>query len=198
MTLGKKLLSVLCILFLAFCLSACASSQVKDKGQTGSGNGGLYGSGQGGWGESDLGDGQGGSGYGAGSGSGVYDNSGWGDFTGPEARQKFINEDVHFLFDSTAISPEGRHILDMKAKWMQINPGTTVIIEGHCDNRGTAEYNLALGEGRAQAVKNYMVALGISSNRMDVVSYGEERPLVDGDGEAAWSQNRRAHFAFPQ
>lgn len=197
MTLGKKLLCVLSILFLAVCLSACASSQVKDKDRTSGPT--TYGgsSGQGGFGESDLNDGSGTSGL-YGNGGADYSAEGWGDFTGPEARQKFINEDIYFLFDSTAISPEGRAALDMKAKWMQVNPGVTVIIEGHCDNRGTAEYNLALGEARAVAVKNYMTALGISANRMDVVSYGEERPLVDGDGEAAWSRNRRAHFAFPQ
>lgn len=190
MTLGKKLLCVLGILFLAVCLSACASSQVKDKDRTTGTS--VYG----GFGESDLNDGSGTGLYG--NGGADYSAEGWGDFTGPEARQKFINEDIYFLFDSTAISPEGRAALDMKAKWMQVNPGVTVIIEGHCDNRGTAEYNLALGEARAVAVKNYMTALGISSNRMEVVSYGEERPLVDGDGEAAWSKNRRAHFAFPQ
>ena len=193
MTLSKKLLSILCILFLAVCLSACASSQVKDDARNGTGTTVYGGSGQGGFGESDLNDGSNGM-----YGSGSYNAEGWGDFTGPEARQKFINEDIYFMFDSTAISPEGRQALDMKAKWMQVNPGVTVIIEGHCDNRGTAEYNLALGEARAIAVKNYMVALGIGSNRMEVVSYGEERPLVDGDGEAAWSKNRRAHFAFPQ
>ena len=194
MTLGKKLLCVLFILFMAVCLSACASSQVKDDGGRTSGDSIYGGSGQGGFGETDLNDGSGI----YSQGGGTYSADGWGDFTGPEARQKFINEDIYFMFDSTAISPEGRAALDMKAKWMQVNPGVTVIIEGHCDNRGTAEYNLALGEARAKTVKDYMTALGISANRMEIVSYGEERPLVDGDGEAAWSRNRRAHFAFPQ
>lgn len=195
MTLAKKLLSVLFILFIAVSLSACASSQVKDQGGTGGDSGSIYGGGgTGGFGETDLNDGT--SIYGGGSGSAYGDD--WGDLTAPAARQKFINEDIYFLFDSTTLSTEARQALDMKAKWMQANPGSTVIIEGHCDNRGTAEYNLALGEARAITVKNYMVALGISANRMEVVSYGEERPLVDGDGETAWARNRRAHFAFPQ
>lgn len=191
MTLGKKLLCVFFILFLAVSLSACASSQVKDDGE--GQISGTAGYGEGGFGESDLNDGS----YGQ-DGGGAYSAEGWGDFTGPEARQKFINEDIYFMFDSTALSTDARAALDMKAKWMQINPGVTVIIEGHCDNRGTAEYNLALGEARAKIVKDYMTALGIGSNRMEIVSYGEEHPLVDGEGEAAWSKNRRAHFAFPQ
>lgn len=193
MTLGKKLLCVFFVLFLAICLNACASSQVKDDGEGQMSSTAGYGSG--GFGESDLNDGL----YGQnGDGSGAYSTEGWGDFTGAEARQKFINEDIYFMFDSTALSADARAALDMKAKWMQINPGVTVIIEGHCDNRGTAEYNLALGEARAKTVKDYMAVLGISGNRMEIVSYGEEHPIVDGEGEAAWSKNRRAHFAFPQ
>lgn len=193
MTLGKKILTVLFILFVAFCLSACATSQVKEKGAA-TAEGSIYGGsgyGQVGYGETDLSDG-------SAAGTGVYVDTGWGDFTGPQARQKFTNEDVHFLFDSTALSPSARGILDMKAKWMQVNPGVNVIIEGHCDNRGTAEYNLALGEARAAVVRDYMAALGISATRMEIVSYGEEFPVVDGEGEAAWAQNRRAHFSFPQ
>lgn len=195
MTLGKKFLCVCFILFLAFCLSACASSQVKDDDRTSDTSSIYSSSGQGGFGESDLNDGNA---IFSTEGGGDFSAEGWGDFTSAEARQKFINEDIYFMFDSTAISPEGRAALDMKAKWMQVNPGVTVIIEGHCDNRGTAEYNLALGEARAKTVKDYMTALGIGGNRMEIVSYGEERPLADGDGEAAWSKNRRAHFAFPQ
>lgn len=191
MTVGKKLLCVFFILFLAVSLSACASSQVKDDGADQINGGGVASSG---YGEFDLN----GDSYEQNGGSGTYSAEGWGDFTGPEARQKFINEDIYFMFDSTALSAGARAALDMKAKWMQINPGVTVIIEGHCDNRGTAEYNLALGEARAKTVKDYMTALGISANRMEIVSYGEEHPVVDGEGEAAWSQNRRAHFAFPQ
>lgn len=192
MTLAKKLTSVLFVLFIAVCLSACASSQVKEDGTGGSGGSIYGGGGSGGFGETDLNDGA--NVYGGGS----YSADDWGDLTAPAARQRFINEDIFFMFDSTALSDEARRALEMKAKWMQANPGATVIIEGHCDNRGTAEYNLALGEARAVTVKNYMINLGISASRMEAVSYGEERPLVDGDGEAAWSRNRRAHFAFPQ
>jgi peptidoglycan-associated lipoprotein len=84
--------------------------------------------------------------------------------------------------------------LEGNAAWIKSNAKTTVQIEGHCDSRGTIEYNLALGERRAQAVKNYLVGLGVAADRLNVISYGEEKPLVPGDSEEAWTKNRRANF----
>src|SRR6185312_5045435 len=98
---------------------------------------------------------------------------------------------VYFAFDKSDISPEAKQILEKQAEWLKKYPNVTVTVEGHCDERGTREYNLALGERRANAVKNVLVALGISPNRIKTISYGKERPAVVGSNEAAWAQNRR-------
>jgi peptidoglycan-associated lipoprotein len=111
-------------------------------------------------------------------------------------RQRFINADIFFEFDSSTISTEAEAILRAKAEWMQRNPSLAIVIEGHCDNRGTTEYNLALGERRAEGVKRFLIDLGVSETRIRTISFGEERPLDRGEGEAAWSKNRRAHFEF--
>jgi peptidoglycan-associated lipoprotein len=103
-------------------------------------------------------------------------------------------ERINFDFDQFTLSAEARSILGDNAKYLQANSGTNVVIEGHCDERGSDEYNLALGESRALAAKSYLVSLGISAKRLSVISYGEEKPLVKGDGESAWAQNRRAEF----
>ncbi len=99
---------------------------------------------------------------------------------------------VFFNFDNYSLSPEAISTLKMQAKWLEAYPATTVIIEGNCDERGTREYNLALGERRANAVKNYLVSQGINPNRISIISYGKERPAVMGSNEEAWAQNRRA------
>ena len=111
-------------------------------------------------------------------------------------RERFINEDIFFEFDSSTLSPKAQAILKAKAEWMARNPHLNIVIEGHCDNRGTTEYNLALGERRAESVKRYLEDLGISESRIRTISYGEERPLAKGDTEEAWAKNRRAHFEF--
>ncbi len=111
-------------------------------------------------------------------------------------RDRFVNEDIFFQFDSSALTPEAQDILNAKADWMQQHPEVSVVIEGHCDSRGTNEYNIALGERRAEGVKNYIMSLGISGSRVRTISYGEERPLAIGDSEDAWAKNRRAHFEF--
>jgi peptidoglycan-associated lipoprotein len=103
-------------------------------------------------------------------------------------------ERIHFDFDQFTLSPEARRILGENAKYLNANSAVQVVIEGHCDNRGSDEYNLALGESRALAAKNYLVSLGISASRLSVISYGEEKPLVMGDNEEAWAQNRRDEF----
>lgn len=100
---------------------------------------------------------------------------------------------VHFDYDSSTLSTESRRQLAENAEWIKTNKAT-VQVEGHCDNRGSAEYNLALGERRAKAVKNYLVSLGIDSKRMTIISYGEEKPIATGDSEEAFSKNRRVNF----
>jgi peptidoglycan-associated lipoprotein len=99
---------------------------------------------------------------------------------------------VFFAFDRSDITSEAQEILARQADWLRRYPNVTVTIEGHCDERGTREYNLALGERRAQAVKNVLVASGIPASRVSTISYGKERPAVVGSSEEAYAQNRRA------
>jgi peptidoglycan-associated lipoprotein len=99
---------------------------------------------------------------------------------------------VFFAFDRADISPEAREILSRQADWLRRYPNVTATIEGHCDERGTREYNLALGERRAQAAKNVLVASGIPASRISTISYGKERPAVVGSSEESYAQNRRA------
>jgi peptidoglycan-associated lipoprotein len=113
-----------------------------------------------------------------------------------EALEDFVNEDIHFEFDSSKLTWEAQEILKRKADWLLSHPRTEVIIEGHCDERGTNAYNLALGERRAESVKQYLVELGIRPNRLSTISFGEEKPLDPGHNEEAWAKNRRAHFVI--
>ena len=99
---------------------------------------------------------------------------------------------VFFAFDRSDITPEAQETLARQAEWLQRYPNVTVTIEGHCDERGTREYNLGLGERRAQAAKNVLVAMGIPASRISTISYGKERPAVVGSTEEAYAQNRRA------
>ncbi len=105
-----------------------------------------------------------------------------------------VGDRVFFAFDSSELSSDARNTIDRLAAWMQRNPGVSLTIEGHADERGTREYNLALGERRANSVRQYLVALGIAPTRLGTISYGKERPAVLGSNEAAWAQNRRAVF----
>ncbi len=111
-------------------------------------------------------------------------------------RTAFQSENVYFAFDSAELTPLAQDVLVRKAEWLRDNAMTAVIIEGHCDERGTAEYNLALGERRAMAAMNFLVDLGISGMRLSTISYGEERPVDMGDNEEAWAKNRRAAFVI--
>jgi peptidoglycan-associated lipoprotein len=112
------------------------------------------------------------------------------------ARNLFMNEDIYFDFDRSDLKPETQEILKGKAEWLRNNFGESVIIEGHCDERGTNEYNLALGDRRAQSAKNFLKDLGIAESRLTTISYGEERPADPRQNEDAWSKNRRAHFVL--
>jgi peptidoglycan-associated lipoprotein len=103
-------------------------------------------------------------------------------------------EDIYFEFDSSTLTPESQELLTKKALWLKSNSTVHVVIEGHCDDRGTSEYNLALGDRRATSTKAYLIDLGISPSRMVTISYGEERPFMSGQNEKAWAKNRRAHF----
>ena len=101
---------------------------------------------------------------------------------------------VYFAFDDYSLSPEAQETLNKLAQYMKGAGSTVVQIEGHCDERGSIEYNLALGERRAQSVKNYLVQMGLDPARLPTISYGEEKPAVAGTGETSWAKNRRAEF----
>ncbi|MDD4616768.1 MAG: peptidoglycan-associated lipoprotein Pal [Alphaproteobacteria bacterium] len=103
-----------------------------------------------------------------------------------------VGDRVFFNLDQSDLSSEAQATLDRQAAWLKKYPSTKVTVEGHCDERGTREYNLALGERRATAVKNYLVAAGVATARVSTISYGKERPAVVGSNEAAWAQNRRS------
>ncbi len=102
--------------------------------------------------------------------------------------------DIFFDFDKSNIRDDARQNLSENIEWLKANSAAKITIEGHCDERGTAEYNLGLGERRAKAAKDYLIAAGIDVKRLKIISYGKERPFVLGHDESAWKWNRRAHF----
>lgn len=104
--------------------------------------------------------------------------------------------DIHFDYDSAALTDEARNKLESHGNWLRRFPSVTILIEGHCDERGTVEYNLALGERRAMAAYSYLQSLGVPVDRLKTISYGKEFPLDPGHDEAAWARNRRAHFVI--
>ncbi len=118
--------------------------------------------------------------------------------TTPPAPKEFVSvpelKDIHFDFDKYDIRPGDAKVLDANATWLKSKPDLLVLIEGHCDERGTNEYNLALGERRAKAAMNYLVSQGVQANRITIISYGEERPLCTEHNESCWARNRRDHF----
>jgi peptidoglycan-associated lipoprotein len=107
-------------------------------------------------------------------------------------------KDIHFGFDRYDLEGEARETLKVNADWLKKNPSARIEIEGHCDERGTNEYNLALGAKRAQAAKDYLVTLGIATERLSTISYGEEIPVCKEHNESCWQQNRRARFVIIQ
>ena len=109
-------------------------------------------------------------------------------------REIFENQDIFFDYDSYDLSAEAKQLLNDKAQYMTQHPEVMIIVEGHCDERGSSAYNLALGEKRGRSCEQYLIAMGVSPQRIEVVSYGEEKPLVLGHTEEAYAANRRAHF----
>jgi peptidoglycan-associated lipoprotein len=110
------------------------------------------------------------------------------------AMQMFMNEDIYFDFDSSALGDMAKNVLSRKAEWLRMNTDASVIVEGHCDDRGTSAYNIALGDRRAESAKAFLLDLGIDANQISTISYGEERPVDMGKNEESWAKNRRAHF----
>jgi peptidoglycan-associated lipoprotein len=108
----------------------------------------------------------------------------------------FMGEDVYFSFDSAILGEMTKNLLSRKADWLHTNPDASVIIEGHCDERGTNAYNIALGDRRAESVKAFFVEIGMDATQLSTISYGEERPVAKDNNERAWIQNRRAHFVI--
>lgn len=123
---------------------------------------------------------------------GVEGRAEWG--PGSAAAEKSPLEDVFFDFRESTLREDAKQALMDNIRWLRANPRARVLIEGHCDERGTNEYNLALGERRAKMVRDFLVAGGVAADRISIISYGEERPFVLGHDESAWKWNRRAHF----
>ena len=120
----------------------------------------------------------------------------------PEVREdrlawKSQVSDVFFDYDKAELRGDARAVLQEDARILKENPDARITLEGHCDERGTEEYNLALGQRRAEVVKAYLVDLGVAASRLSTISYGEEKPFSQGHDESAWSQNRRVHFLIP-
>ncbi len=140
--------------------------------------------------------GAGGAGDGAGGfGAGGVDSSGLGDPNDPRSLAYFqqrVGDRVHFAVDQHTVSPEGRSILTGQAQWLNANPQYAIIMEGHADEQGTREYNIALGSRRANSAKDFLVSQGVAQNRLRTVSYGKERPIEVCSTEACYGQNRRA------
>jgi peptidoglycan-associated lipoprotein len=109
--------------------------------------------------------------------------------------QQSAGDFVYFDYDQSTLSPEARATLERQAAWLKSYPGVKVLVEGNCDERGTREYNLALGARRASAARDYLVSLGVAGDRLSTISYGKERPIDPTSSETAWSRNRNSHSA---
>ncbi|GKT10350.1 hypothetical protein DSTSK_36550 [Desulforhabdus sp. TSK] len=193
MEMGKLGRILLVLLFMASA-AACSKKNVPVQPGFGAGGPGADGYGSGGTGEG---------GYGSGSGGGGLDDAKWREMgiNSEAEKQEFLakvegfeNQDVYFDYDSYVLSEPAKKILDTKVAFLKRYPKVRVTVEGHCDNRGTNEYNLALGERRANSALQYLANSGLSSANLNIVSYGEERPLAGGNDESSFAKNRRAHF----
>ena len=110
-------------------------------------------------------------------------------------RAAFEDEEIHFDFDKYVLTPQAMMVLDDKAAYLREHPEVRVLVEGHCDDRGSNEYNLALGDRRANSAKNYLVKSGVAESQVTTISYGEEQPLCMQQNESCWYRNRRGHFS---
>ena len=110
-------------------------------------------------------------------------------------RAAFEDEEIHFDFDKYVLTPQAMMVLDDKAAYLREHPEVHVLVEGHCDDRGSNEYNLALGDRRANSAKNYLVKSGVAESQVTTISYGEEQPLCMQQNESCWYRNRRGHFS---
>lgn len=126
----------------------------------------------------------------AGAGAGGYGSTG--KILGETPSGESVGDRVFFATDSSVVTSEGQEVLGRQAEWLKANDDVNITLEGHADERGTREYNIALGERRATAAKSYLVSQGVPSARISTISYGKERQAVEGNDESAWSQNRRA------
>lgn len=165
---------ILPILFIALTITAC-EAPVDDTGTTGN--------------EGAMTDGSGvdnGSGYNAdGSLGSELQGMGGGELA------PGVRDTVYFQVDSSAIDGEAQRVLEKQAGYLKANAGVNILVEGHCDERGTREYNLALGERRANSIKQFLVSQGVEASRVNTISYGKERPIAEGSDESSWAQNRR-------
>ncbi len=169
------LIRMLAIALLAVSVSACSS---KDKSADGAITVGERADGQG-----------------ALDGTGVYGNGAVDGSAVPGSQEDLatnVGDRVFFAYDSTDLAPEAIDTLNRQVEWLNRYPSVNITVEGHADERGTREYNLALGERRAQAVKTYLSSMGVSASRLNTISYGKERPAVVGADASSWAQNRRA------
>ena len=178
--------------------SATAGAGTGAEGAAGGAGAGLGGPGAGG-GVGAASPGQVGEGAGAGGRGGALAATPPGAVPGVQVSpREFVEsaalKDIHFDYDRYDIRPETAKALEENAKWLKSNARTQLLIEGHADERGTNEYNLALGERRAKATRDYLVTLGVEGARVSIISYGEERPACKESNEACWGKNRRAHF----
>ncbi len=136
---------------------------------------------------------------GAGTGDGVGSSSITHDPCGSDCGALAGLSTVNFDYDKATLNSKGKDILTKNAEWIKANPKTPIQIEGHCDERGSVEYNFALGERRARVTKDFLVGLGVEGDRLKIISYGKEKPLDKGDSDASYAKNRRANFVpLPQ
>ncbi len=175
----KALTMATCIVALVFCFGCGGGTQVKDDTGAGTGtstqtSGSDRGIGEGELVEKDV------------------DASQYSEID--DASLQAVFADITFDYDDFSLKPSAKETLKGIAEWLLKNTSTQILIEGHCDERGTNEYNLALGERRANSAKKYLVQLGVARNRIATISYGEEKPADPGHTEAAWAKNRRCHF----
>jgi peptidoglycan-associated lipoprotein len=190
----KPVLScLLLIMLLSLLFAACAKRPLEaDEGEAGTGPGGPE--------IGKYGEGQGGAAYGEGAGKGRYGTGDASELTGDpqldDPNSPLFKRIIYFMYDSSEIAPEYQRLISAHAGFLGSNPERTVVLEGHADERGSPEYNIALGEQRANSVARLLKLQGTAEGQVQVVSFGEEKPAVEGHDESAWQQNRRVEIIY--